>query len=195
MLYEKGQYVLLDEHLRRLTASAAHFDFHVDRRAIEEELDAQPLSPNERYRVRLLVDHSGLITVQCSELRPLQNVRLKLATEPVDSTDIFLFHKTTNRATYQHALAALDDCDDVLLWNEKREITESCLANVAFRIDDQWYTPPVKCGLLGGLFRSEMISSGRLHERVITLEDLDHVQEIQLMNSVRGIIPIETFTR
>ena len=58
-------------------------------------------------------------------------LRLGFATEPVDSNDVFLFHKTTNRAVYECALASRPDCGDVLLWNERGEITETAYANVA----------------------------------------------------------------
>ncbi len=43
-----------------------------------------------------------------------------LAKNPVDSQDVFLFHKTTHRFVYDQAKADFPDCDDVILWNESR---------------------------------------------------------------------------
>ena len=40
--------------------------------------------------------------------------------------------------------------DDVLLFNEKGEVTESTIANMAVEIEGKLCTPPVQCGLLPG---------------------------------------------
>ncbi len=59
-----------------------------------------------------------------------QPVRVGLAAKPVSAEDKFLFHKTTNRSVYDDAIASRPDCDDVILWNEAGEVTESTIANV-----------------------------------------------------------------
>jgi hypothetical protein len=59
---------------------------------------------------------------------PLQ--RVTLAQHPIDSGDVFLYHKISRRAIYEQARAEQPACDDVILWNERGEITESCSANV-----------------------------------------------------------------
>jgi branched-subunit amino acid aminotransferase/4-amino-4-deoxychorismate lyase len=68
--------------------------------------------------------------------------RLKLAPAPIDSSDVFLYHKTTHRAAYEEARAALAGADDALLWNERGEVTESCMANVVIDLDGRRLTPP-----------------------------------------------------
>jgi para-aminobenzoate synthetase/4-amino-4-deoxychorismate lyase len=113
-------------------------------------------------------------------------VRVGLAPTPVDSTDVFLYHKTTRREVYDAALRSRPDCDDVLLWNERGEVTESCIANVALGLDGRLVTPPVGCGLLAGTLRGLLLEQGRLAERVITLADLARCDGIYLLNSVRG---------
>ena len=50
---------------------------------------------------------------------------------PVDHADPMLFHKHSLRARYDDALARHPDADDVLLVNDRGEITESTIANVA----------------------------------------------------------------
>jgi para-aminobenzoate synthetase/4-amino-4-deoxychorismate lyase len=75
--------------------------------------------------------------------------------------------------------------DDVILWNERGEITESCIANVVVEIDDELYTPPVSCGLLPGTFRAWLLDKGKIRERVILKEELSRVSNVYLINSVR----------
>ncbi len=71
-------------------------------------------------------------------------VRVRLAQEPVNSADIFLYHKTTRRGVYEEAMRTVPDCDDVLLWNERRELTESCVANIVVEIG--WKAVDSACG-------------------------------------------------
>ena len=85
--------------------------------------------------------------------------RLAIAASPIDPRDPFLFHKTTNREVYLHARRP--DCDDVVLWNPDRQVTESTIANIVVDIDGRKVTPPVDCGLLAGTFRAELLESGR----------------------------------
>ena len=80
-------------------------------------------------------------------------VRLELALHPVDAGDVFLYHKTTHRKVYDAARAGRTAGDDVLLYNERGEITETCRANVALRMGGELCTPPVACGLLAGTLR------------------------------------------
>jgi para-aminobenzoate synthetase/4-amino-4-deoxychorismate lyase len=52
-------------------------------------------------------------------------------------------------------------------------------------------TPPLDCGLLPGLKRAELLASGEIAEAVITRGDLDHADEVWLINSVRGWLRCE----
>jgi para-aminobenzoate synthetase/4-amino-4-deoxychorismate lyase len=98
-----------------------------------------------------------------------------LARNAVDSSNRFLFHKTTNR----------NFRDDLIYYNERNEVTESGIANIVVRLDDQLYTPPVSCGLLPGTFRAQLLAEGKIQERVITVAELKEAEEIFLINSVR----------
>ncbi len=86
---------------------------------------------------------------------------------------------------YDQALAACPGYDDVILWNEKGEVTESCIANIVVELDGKLYTPPVQCGLLAGTFRACLIEQDKVRERVIRLKDFARSSHIYLINSVR----------
>lgn len=149
------------------------------------------------HRIRLLVNRDGTFEVQCyplgqSRVRPpsalpsaIPVLRLDFAKEPVDLQDVFLFHKTTHRTVYERAKADAPDCDDVILWNERGEVTESTIANVVIRRDGRLVTPPVDCGLLAGTFRDHLLKAGEIEEGVITPDDLRAADAIYLINSVR----------
>lgn len=182
-------YLWLDRHLRRLMESAAYFSRPVDpervRQALASLADRLPPRP---HRVRLLVPAHGEPVAESQPLTESKNpYRIRLARRPVQSQDPFLYHKTTHRRVYERALAASPGEDDVLLWNEKGEITESCIANVAVERDGELLTPPVPCGLLPGIYRSLLLEQGKIREAILRVEDLQPTSRIFLMNSVRGL--------
>ena len=185
-------YYLLERHLQRLSRSATYFGFKIDRDGMEDRLQKATERLSEvPHRVRLLVDAEGRAEI---EAWPLdiddRSWTVALAKQPVDRLDRFLFHKTTHRETYDSNRRAFPDHDDVLLWNEEGEITESTIANLVVRMEGELITPPLDAGLLPGTLRDELLAEGTIREARVGLEDLLRADEILLINSVRGWVPV-----
>ena len=192
--------LLLERHLRRIGDSAEYFGFACDADAIRTRLAGATRGLCRPNRVRLLLDELGGIEVTVSPLgqrsvilsdappprRRARAVRVAVAQEPVLHRDVSLYHKTTRRRVYERALAGSPGCDDVILVNEAGEVTESTTANVVVRDEAGYWTPPVESGLLAGTFRGQLLESGAIRERRITLDELRAAKEIWLINSVRG---------
>jgi para-aminobenzoate synthetase/4-amino-4-deoxychorismate lyase len=139
-------------------------------------------------RVRLVLAPDGRldVTAQPFDWPGRRQWTLALADDPIDAADPLLYHKTTQRAVYDRARAAHPEADDVLLWNRRGECTETSIANLAFLRGGQWYTPPVRCGLLPGTYRAALLRAGRLREGVLRREELGQVQALAVFNSLRG---------
>src|SRR5262249_3434313 len=153
--------------------SASYFGFNFKEEALYKIL---PPVPVQKAKLKLTLRKDGLVKAEVSPVPNRNDVqRVSLATTPVNSSDRFLFHKTTNR----------NYSDDVIFWNERNEVTESGIANVVVKLDDQLFTPPVSCGLLPGTFRAELLEHGLINERVITVEEFKNADEMYLINSVR----------
>ena len=172
LLLEDGEYFLFAEHLERLRNSAEYFGFRFPEERIRSELRSVAGSG----KVRLTSWKDGRIETHVSALQPARDQQVRLATTPVDSSDRFLFHKTTLRDF---------SANDIVYWNERGEITESSIANIVAPIDGELYTPPVASGLLAGTFRNHLLAEGKIKERVITIEELENAKEFYLINSVR----------
>ncbi|WP_158269607.1 aminodeoxychorismate synthase component I [Desulfonatronum sp. SC1] len=190
MLWTPRQgYVLLERHLTRLGASAEYFDFHLDVQLVRDRLDGLSAGFGQKSQmVRLLLDKDGAVALEHLPPPSPSSVplRVTLATSAVDSSDIFLYHKTTHRHIYAQALAVNPGFGDVLLQNERGELTESTRANLAVSQDGVLWTPPIRCGLLSGTMRAEMVERGELKERILRPEDLHGAERVMLLNSVRG---------
>jgi para-aminobenzoate synthetase/4-amino-4-deoxychorismate lyase len=188
-------YFLLERHLKRLFDSAELFGWSINRKEAEDSLDA--LEPklqklNSSQRVRLIVSNAGKIRCEYTALEELPELyRVSLARDPVSSDDRTLFHKTTQRSVYELALPEVKGVHDVLLWNERGEITESRIANIVLELGGVLYTPPVTSGLLGGCYRAELLESGVIEERVLTKSDLKRAAAVYLINSLRKMWRVE----
>src|SRR6185503_19585705 len=180
ILLENGDYFLLEDHVARLNESAEYFGFIGTRiNADLERIAAE--NPRGSFKVRVMLSRDGRIETQVTPVDLLGEVKeVMLATEPVDSSDRFLFHKTTRRP----------GADGLIFWNERGEITESSIANVVVPIDGELFTPPIECGLLAGTFRNHLLAQGTIKERVITMDEFQRAPEFFLINSIRKWIRI-----
>lgn len=187
---EQG-YRRFQRHFQRCLASARFFGFIVDPAELLQRLSTPPASDvSSRQRVRWLLHPDGSLDVESAPWppRPRRPWTVRLDNRPVDSTDPFLFHKTTHRQIYEEAGRRHPEVDDVLLWNTRGELTEGLRTNLVVRLGKRWLTPRLECGLLAGVMRQTLLDRGWLSEATLPIEALDEADEVYLINSLRGII-------
>ncbi len=184
-----GEFRHLDAHLARMQAGAVHFGTPWDESRVRNCLQVVALEhASGLWRVRLLLDARGTPQAQAFALPPSPaRVRLQLADRPLlEAHGEFVRFKTTRRAHYD-AFTPLDtSVFDTILWNPQGEITECTRGNIALELDGRWVTPPLECGLLGGVGRAQALESGRLQEAVVRREDLARAKQMAFVNSLRG---------
>lgn len=199
---EREGAINLDRHLARLQRSALVFGVlgnSMDELVVKAEAAifnaVQALEfyePTVRHRLRISLKMNG----QCeAKLLPLPTVStepqaIALAAGAVNSLDPTLLHKTNQRQVYVRAreqvCEVFGDGIEPILVNERGEITETDIANVVYVRDEKKYTPPLSSGLLAGVLRSILLESGELEERVLHVDELAEVQELFLINDLRG---------
>ncbi len=183
----------LERHLARLESSARYLGFPFDalrvRRAIEREARA---SPAEGRRLRLLFSAAGNATLEKSPLpQPAtEPLAVALARAPVSSQDRLLFHKTTRREIYEARRRERPDVFDVVLKNERGELTELTIGNLVAEMAGERLTPPREAGLLAGVFRGELLARGEIREQPLRPPDLRRARRLWLVNSLRGWVPV-----
>jgi para-aminobenzoate synthetase/4-amino-4-deoxychorismate lyase len=190
ILFEEGTgFYLLERHLERLRCSAAYFGFCLHSDIVQKALAARSARLSGLHKVRLLLSRKGTFTIQAEPVvvdQPDAPLLIAMAGKRVDSSDPFLYHKTTHRSLYATEPAKRPECTDLIFRNERDEVTEGANHNIVARIDGELVTPPLECGLLPGVFREELLERGEIRERVITAGQLKMAEEIYLINSVRG---------
>lgn len=151
-----GTIILWDNHKQRLQASARYFQYFYDEKLLNRTVDnfrktmiSNALSYPKEYRIRLTMDSNGVPDITATELPSLSSpglmvgvqepLRTILSSQSIQSRDVFLYHKTTNRTVYdnfrnRYCSNPVDHIVDVLLMNEKEEITEFCIGNVVLEV-------------------------------------------------------------
>jgi len=189
----KGKFIFLKEHLERMQESALYFGFNFNRRAIQKRISqlCRDFKKDKAVKVRVLLEKDGSVRFEHSLINSDKDKKkyIALARTKIDPEDIFLYHKTTNRKIYQNAYktALSKGYSDVIFMNTLGEITEGAISNIFIKVDRKYFTPPVKCGLLPGIYRSYLVKKLKASEKVIRIDDLMHADKIFLCNSIRGV--------
>jgi para-aminobenzoate synthetase/4-amino-4-deoxychorismate lyase len=190
-------------HVARVTQTAAHFGFAFDaaafRAAVTDAVralapdpdDADPDAAARAHKVRATVGRAGDVRVTTAPLAPPPAAPLRVtwaADVRVAPDDPFFRHKTTRRAAYERAYAAARAAgyDEALLLNTRGHVTEGTRTNLVARLDGALVTPPVACGLLGGVARAHLLTTTDAAARVLTPADVARADALYLGNAVRG---------
>ncbi len=200
---EQGRLTLRHRHHSRLSASAAALGFPKPTALLDVALDEFAAQyPKGVYRVRLLYSVAGTVHLEGFALESALGsdpkaastkvITVDIAQGPVSSHDLFLHHKTTRRLVYDHYMQQAEpNSFDVLLWNERGEVTEFTRGNVVAEMNGRRITPPLSCGLLAGTLRQELLEKEQIEERVITLYELQQASALWFINGVRGWVPVK----
>jgi len=191
---------LLPYHLRRLKDSASYFGFRFSSSELKGELKEvvrrlRKHSGNDTFRVRLVLDRIGQISITHSRLDLLEGKQfVRFSPLALDAENRFLFHKTTNRGEYDRELerAEQEGYFDVLFRNKQGEMTEGARSNVLIRRGDTFLTPPLECGVLAGTYRSYLLSSEKyqVREQRLYPDDLLSADELFVCNALRGLVKV-----
>lgn len=194
---EKGIW-LRGYHLARLAASAAYFGFVFDASKVHDAIESAISGhTNERLRVRLLLDEDGGVTVTTAPqpAAPADAVmRYVVSDSRLNSSDLFLYHKTTRRELYDREWKHYADtlgADEVIYLNEAGELAEGSRTSIFIARDGKLLTPRLAAGVLPGTLRAALLDEGRAEEARLTIQDLNGAAEIYLGNSVRGLVRAE----
>ena len=188
-------FVRLGLHLARLTRSARRLGF-AGAAAAEARLGEAGHDATSPLRVRLTLDRQGAIAVTTAPFAPLPADalwRIRIASTRLDSTDRLLRMKTTRRGVYDAARNEFSsaEADEVILLNEKGEICEGTITSIFVDGGDGILTtPPIACGLLAGVLRTELICRRRARVARISAADLQRGR-LYVGNSLRGLIRAE----
>ncbi len=179
--------VRFERHLARLAGTCTELGFTFAESAV---LSAFGDVSGPHQRVRLTLAKNGQTQVKTSPMTSTPEFwQIAIAQQPLDSKDPWLRFKTTNRDLYDQTRAGLPSgIDEAIFLNERGEVCEGTITNIFADLGSGLVTPPVRCGLLPGILRQEMLETGACSEAVLALADIRQAHRLFVGNSLRGLI-------
>jgi len=185
---EKGKPQLLREHLNRARKSAGELGFEIpnDYEILEAigsldeiELGRLRLTFGENFQVSMdpYVDatHSAKVGIQNLEFSPDTKLHKR-----------FPYTSNLNLLTQ----ARVDGFDEIVIVNQNGKVCEGAVSNFVFRIDGLWVTPELGAGVLPGIIRGLIISSGLAIEAEIDASELDRATHAFALSALRIAQPV-----
>jgi len=177
-------YLLRHLHRSRLAASAHGFGWPFDAGAFDRLLDHAAAGLRSAARVRVNLRPGGHLSLQSSPFSdvPATVASIELAPLPAGLDPVFIHNKTTIRTHYDPDGTGRER----LFFNQQGRVTESSIANVVYAFEGQKYTPPLADGLLGGVWRRQLLDLGVVRERSLAVGELGKLSRLWLVNALRG---------
>lgn len=153
------------------------------------------LAPDSPEACATVLSAASVHVPRNTTLRRENLPKVVVSRKKTSPTHRLLFHKTTRRELYDNEyreLSARTGCYEVLFTNTAGELTEGSRTNLLLKIGSKWLTPPVRCGLLNGVFRQTLLRQSEFHieEQPLFVTDLYQAERVFVMNSVRGLIEV-----
>ena len=183
------QLLFENQHLERLTKASRYFSYPFNpedlRQKIEEE--CQACDSHQDYRLRIILSKSGEIELSRQLLAPLSPsfCKAKLCLQEADLNQAFTYFKTTHRPHLNL------DKQEIIYHNAAGELLETSIGNLVLKINGKLYTPPIRLGILPGIYRQHLLETGQVEEKVLTVPDLEQAETIYGCNAVRGLYELE----
>jgi para-aminobenzoate synthetase/4-amino-4-deoxychorismate lyase len=180
--------VELDRHLDRMRNSAEDLDFHFDRHAARNELQAATFGRKHKAMVRLLLSRSGAMAIQLKTYDDPRELPVKVALRPlpVEPGDFRLRYKTTDRRFLDLTRQQAGEYETIFV-DPDGQLTEGSRTSIFVERDGKLLTPPLSRGLMPGILRAKLIDEGKAEEAELTPADLE--VGFYVGNIVRGLIP------
>lgn len=140
------------------------------------------------YRLTISLSKNGRVELSDQHLKPLPSsfLKAKLTLQDKDvSNSVFTYFKTSyrphiNQKPYEQ-----------VFYNKEGQLLETSIGNLFVQLGQNLYTPPVAAGILPGLFRQELLVTGQVQEKWLTLADLQNATAVFGGNTVRGLYRLD----
>jgi len=176
-----GHPLHLDWHQRRVDATLKHFypsaspdevSFH-----LTDILSSCDIPAIGIYRCRIVYDINSIsVEFFPYEFRPIKSLRLIEAPAGYDYR-----YKYADRKVLDELFNQRRDADDILIISDGW-ITDTSIANIAFRKGDRWYTPSMP--LLAGTTWKRLVAAGVLIPRPIHHSDINRYDAFKIFNAM-----------
>jgi branched-subunit amino acid aminotransferase/4-amino-4-deoxychorismate lyase len=185
-----GAPIALNRHMRRALESCAELGIDIPKEEIIREAIKRVIqeNPHVNGRLRICFGRDLFHISHGAYIEEATPARVNFYSSSVRG-DI---HK---RFPYDFRFSILqaardEGFTDSLLFNEKNELTETSISNIAISVEGEWVTPPITSGILPGVVRAIAIEECGVKVRPIHISEIPKISEALLLSSLRIAQPI-----
>ena len=179
------QLLFEEQHIERLRKASRYFAYPYDAEELRQKIEGecQACEANQDYRLRISLSKSGEVELSRQVLAPLSPTfcQAKLCLQEMDLNQVFTYFKTSYRPHLN-----LGE-QEKIYYNKSGELLETSIGNLVLKIGGKLYTPPIRLGILPGIYRQHLLETGEVEEKVLTLVDLAQAESVYGCNAVRGL--------
>ena len=183
------QLLFEEQHLERLRKASRYFAYPFDPEILRQKIEAecQTCDANQDYRLRISLSKSGEIEVDRQVLEPLSPTfcHAQLCFQEANLQQAFTYFKTSYRPYLN-----LGE-QEKIYYNKSGELLETSIGNLVLKISGKLYTPPIRLGILPGIYRQHLLETGQVEEKILTLKDLAQAEATYGCNAVRGLYELQ----
>lgn len=192
MRTENSQVAEFGRHMRRALSAARATGIRLPNEELLREAVAKVLieEPHELGRLRLSVTKDGFTITHDPYTEMAEGGYLTFS--PHTSKSVGAQYKTF---PYESRYEIVDEAraygfDDAMVFNSKNNVTETGISNLAFLIDQTWFTPPISAGILPGVMRAVAIERCGVQVRNIHISEIPNASEVFLLSSLKIAQPV-----
>ena len=172
---EDQKIFLVELHQQRMNETFSHFgkDCKIDIYSLFIHLEHEE---DGLYKFRLEYDLENNVTQQILPYAVSEHDDFELV---INNTIDYSF-KSADRTEFQQMKK--DSGADEIIIVKDGQMTDSSYSNLLFLKDKKWFTP--KTYLLNGVMRQSLLSSKKIQETEITLDNIETFSHFQLINAL-----------
>lgn len=211
----KGRILLADLHFERAFRSLSFLGINTSSATSKDSLENYVLTLASQNnclhsaRVRLSFfrdkDDTAGFCIEATSLQPDVHFNAKALTVDVfpyarKSMDVYSNMKSANYLPYVLAAkyAAQNKLGDSIVLNAAGHVCDSSRANIFLVKDREFYTPALNQGCVDGVMRRYLVGLLKdndfiIHQKVVSVDDLDSADEVFLTNAIQVIQPVLQF--
>jgi 4-amino-4-deoxychorismate lyase len=192
-IFHKGDNIntLFFETIKCLDSSVYNLDYHKKRISNTigknfplEEYIYPPT--NELLRCKIVYNYDEIISINYFPYnkKVIHSFLLTCA------DDIKYDKKYFDRSCINTLIKNNKNMDDIIVI-KNGILTDTSIANIAYKINEIWYTP--KTPLLNGTTRQRYLDNGIIHEKDIGINDIHKIEEFAILNAMLDFEIIDNF--
>lgn len=187
-------FIRKDLHLKRLKSAAQTFGIWREHDFENALLEIEKNIAWDTARIKVTIEKNSNEIQIFPFSDPKEKWKFSVCATKVNSKSPWFYYKTTRRNFYDTEWQKANEIgvDEIIFINENGHLTEGSRTNIFLDMGDGLLlTPPIECGLLGGVLRQELLETGKAKTAILTTHDLIKAKKIYLGNSLRGLKPSE----